>query len=126
MVLKKFILRTCLNSRSSEEARQAPQDCADPQIIKTRLNKPHSYVFKFVNLTVVIYICILFLTRSLNYVLTAGKMMSRKPITRCSMRAPKLKEAETSEGSSPGIARQLGYTPRVDPVIKNSTKKDFV
>jgi hypothetical protein len=61
-----------------------------------------------------------------NYVLAAGKMSPRNPTTRRSPRAPKLKEAETGEGSSPGTARQLEYTPRVEPVIKTSTKKSFV
>jgi hypothetical protein len=53
-------------------------------------------------------------------------MPPRNPTTRCSPRAPKLKEAETGEGSSPGTVRQLEYTPRVELVIKTSTKKAFV
>jgi hypothetical protein len=53
-------------------------------------------------------------------------MPPRNPTTRCSPRAPKLKEAETGEGSSPGTARQLEYAPRAEPVIKTSTKKYFV
>jgi hypothetical protein len=61
-----------------------------------------------------------------NYVLVAGKMSSRKPTTKCSPRAPKLMEDEMGEGSSPGTARQLEFTPRVESVIKTSTKKAFV
>jgi hypothetical protein len=53
-------------------------------------------------------------------------MSSRKTITKRSSRAPKLKEAEAGEGSSPGTVRQFEYTPRVEPVIKTSTKKSFV
>jgi hypothetical protein len=52
-------------------------------------------------------------------------MPSRNPTTRCSLRAPKLKEAETSEGSSPGTARQLEYTPREEPVIKPQQRNPF-
>jgi hypothetical protein len=47
------------------------------------------------------------------------------PITKCSSRVPKLKEDETSEGSSLGTTRQLENTPRAKPVIRTSTKKDF-
>jgi hypothetical protein len=46
-------------------------------------------------------------------------------MTRCSPRAPKLKEAEVGEGSSPGAARKLEFATRVEPVIKKSTKKAF-
>jgi hypothetical protein len=53
------------------------------------------------------------------------KMPPRKPMTRRSPRAPKLKEAEIGEGSSPGTVRQLEFSPRVEPVIKTSTKKAF-
>jgi hypothetical protein len=53
-------------------------------------------------------------------------MPPRKPMTRRSPREPKLKEAEIGEGSSPGTARQLEYAPRVEPVIKTSTKKAFI
>jgi hypothetical protein len=52
-------------------------------------------------------------------------MPPRKPTTRRSPRAPKLKEAEVGEGSSPDTARQLEFSPRVEPVIKTSTKKEF-
>jgi hypothetical protein len=51
-------MRTSLNSKSSKEEKKVSRDCVDPQIIKTRLKKMHRYVFKFVNLKVVIYICI--------------------------------------------------------------------
>jgi hypothetical protein len=50
----------------------------------------------------------------------------RNPTTRCSPREPKLTEAETGEGSSLGVARQLEYTPREEEVIKTSTHKTFV
>jgi hypothetical protein len=53
-------------------------------------------------------------------------MSSRKPTTRRSPREPKLKEAEIGEGSSPWIAKQLEYAPKVDPVIKTAMKKSFV
>jgi hypothetical protein len=53
-------------------------------------------------------------------------MPPRKPTTRCSLREPKLKEAKTGEGYSPGAARKLEHTARVEPVIKTSTKKAFV
>jgi hypothetical protein len=61
-----------------------------------------------------------------NYVLAAGKRNPRNPTTKRSPRAPKLKEAEIGEGSFPGTARQLEYAPRVEPVIKISTKKAFI
>jgi hypothetical protein len=61
-----------------------------------------------------------------NYVLATGKMCQRNPTTRCLPRAPKIKEAETSEGYSPDTARKLEYTPMVELVIKTSTKKAFV
>jgi hypothetical protein len=61
-----------------------------------------------------------------NYVLDAGKISLRKPITRHSPREPKLKEAETDEFSYPGTMRQLQYTPRAKLVLKTSTKKSFV
>jgi hypothetical protein len=38
---------------------------------------------------------------------------------------PKLKEPEVGEGSSPGAAKQLEFSPRPEPVIKTSTKKVF-
>jgi hypothetical protein len=52
-------------------------------------------------------------------------MPPRKPTTRHSLRAPKLKEAEIGEGSSPDTARQLEFYPRAEPIIKTSTKKAF-
>jgi hypothetical protein len=53
-------------------------------------------------------------------------MLLRKPTTKRLLREPKLKEDEIGEGSSPGTMRQLEYAPRVEPVIKTSTKKSFV
>jgi hypothetical protein len=53
-------------------------------------------------------------------------MPPRNPTTRRSSRAPKLKEPEVGEGSSPGVAKQLEYTLRLEPVIKTSTKKVFI
>jgi hypothetical protein len=61
-----------------------------------------------------------------NYVLVVGKIPSRNPTTKCSTRSPKLKEAETNEGSSLGTARQLEYTPREVSIIKTSTKKALI
>jgi hypothetical protein len=53
-------------------------------------------------------------------------MPPRKSTTRRSSRAPKLKEPELGEGSSPGVTRQLEFTQRPEPVIKTSTKKSFI
>lgn len=53
-------------------------------------------------------------------------MPPRNPTTRCSPRAPNIKEPETCEGSSPGTARQLEYAPRPEPVIKTTTRKVFI
>jgi hypothetical protein len=53
-------------------------------------------------------------------------MPPRKPTNRRSLRAPKLKEPEVGEGSSLGIAKQLEYTLRLEPVIKTTTKKVFI
>jgi hypothetical protein len=52
-------------------------------------------------------------------------MPQRKPMTRCSPREPKLKEAEVGEGYAPGTTRKLGFYIRVESVIKTSTKKEF-
>jgi hypothetical protein len=52
-------------------------------------------------------------------------MPPRKPTTRHSPRAPKLKEAEIGEGSSPGAARQIDFSTKMEPVIQTSTKKVF-
>jgi hypothetical protein len=49
----------------------------------------------------------------------------RNPTTRHSPREPKIKEEKIGEGSSPGIAGQLEYTPRAEPIVKTSTKKSF-
>jgi hypothetical protein len=48
------------------------------------------------------------------------------PTIRRSLRAPKLKEIEVGEGSSPGIAKQLEYTPRPEPIIKTKMEKVFI
>jgi len=53
-------------------------------------------------------------------------MPPRKPMTRCSPREPNIKEVEIGEVSSPSTVRQLEYTPRVEPIIKTSTKKYFI
>jgi hypothetical protein len=55
-----------------------------------------------------------------------GKIPPRKPMTRRLPRAPKLKEENIGEGSSLFIARQLEYAPKAEPVIKTSTKKEFI
>jgi hypothetical protein len=52
-------------------------------------------------------------------------MPPRKPTTRRSLRAPKLKEADIGEGSLPDTARQIYFTTKVEPVIRTSTKKAF-
>jgi hypothetical protein len=52
-------------------------------------------------------------------------MPPRKPTTRRSLRASKLKEPEVGEGSSPVAAKQLEFSPRPEPVIRTSTKKVF-
>jgi hypothetical protein len=49
-----------------------------------------------------------------------------KSTTRRSSRTPKLKETEVGEDSSPRVIRQLEYMPRLEHVIKTSTKKAFV
>jgi hypothetical protein len=53
-------------------------------------------------------------------------MPPRKATTRRSTRAPKLKEPEVGEGSSPRSAKQLEFTLRPKPVIKTSMKKAFI
>jgi hypothetical protein len=53
-------------------------------------------------------------------------MPPRNPTTRCSPRAPKLKEAEIDEGSSPGTVRPLEYARRVELVIKTLMNKEFI
>jgi hypothetical protein len=58
--------------------------------------------------------------------LVAGTMPLKKPTTRKSPRAPKLQEPEVGEGSSPTVARQLEFSPKPVPIIKTTTKKDFV
>jgi hypothetical protein len=54
-----------------------------------------------------------------------GTMPPRKPTTKRSPRAPKLKEPEVGEGSSPMTAKQLEFSPRSEPVIRTSTNKYF-
>jgi hypothetical protein len=53
-------------------------------------------------------------------------MSLRNPTTRHSSRAPKVKELEVGEGSSPGISKKLEYVPRPEPVIKTTMKKVFI
>jgi hypothetical protein len=53
-------------------------------------------------------------------------MLPKNPTTIRSSRAPKIKEPETSEGSSPRTMRQLEYVPRLKPVIKTTTKKVLI
>jgi hypothetical protein len=53
-------------------------------------------------------------------------MSPRNPTTIRSSRASKLKEPEVAEGSSPRAAKQLEFSLRPQPVIKTSTKKDFI
>jgi hypothetical protein len=53
-------------------------------------------------------------------------MSSRNPTIVRSPRAPKLKELETGEGSSPRTVRQLGYVPRTDLIVKTTKKKVFI
>jgi hypothetical protein len=55
----------------------------------------------------------------------AGTMPSKKPTTRKSLRVSKLKEPDVGEGSSPVVAKQLEFTPKLVPVIKTSTKEVF-
>jgi hypothetical protein len=57
--------------------------------------------------------------------LIVGTMPPRKPTTRRSRRTPKLKEPDLGEGSSPGVTKQLKYTPRPELVIKTTKKKVF-
>jgi hypothetical protein len=56
-------------------------------------------------------------------ILVVGTMPPKKPSTRQSSRAPKLKESEVREGSSPGPTKQLEFSPKPKPVINTSTKK---
>jgi hypothetical protein len=85
------------------------------------------YVLIFISSTIVIFIYQNSICYTVsNDVLSAGKIPPRKPMTRLSPRAPKLKEAEIGEGYYPNTTRQLEYAPRVDPFIKNSTKKAFI
>jgi hypothetical protein len=53
-------------------------------------------------------------------------MPPMKPMTKRSLRALKLKEADIGEGSSLSTKRQLEYSPRVELVIKTLTKKAFI
>jgi hypothetical protein len=93
-------------------------------IIKTNFNKLKRYVSKSVYSLLIIYICApYFIAQSLNYVIVVGKRLPRNPTTKRSPRAPKLKEDDIGEGSSLGTTRQMEYAPRVDPIIKTTTKK---
>jgi hypothetical protein len=75
---------------------------------------------------VIIYICSSdFLTQSLNYALVAGKNVTEKSNHQMLTESTKAERTEIGEGSSPGTARQLEYAPRVEPVIKTTTKKYF-
>jgi hypothetical protein len=58
--------------------------------------------------------------------LVARKMPLKKPTTRKSPRAEKLQEPEVGEGSSPVVARQLEFSPKLVLVIKTTTKKAFI
>jgi hypothetical protein len=49
-----------------------------------------------------------------------------KQTTRHLSRAPKLKEIDVGKGSSPGVAKNLEYILRPNPVIKTTTKKFFI
>jgi hypothetical protein len=53
-------------------------------------------------------------------------MPPKKPTTRKSLRAPRLKEPEVGEGSSLVIARQLEFDPMLVPIIKTTSKKAFI
>jgi hypothetical protein len=46
-------------------------------------------------------------------------------MTRRSPRAPKLKEAEVGEGSSPGTARQLEFSTKVEPSSEHQLRRNF-
>jgi hypothetical protein len=79
-------------------------------------------------LTLYIYISypVFLCTSSLkDFISIAGTMPPRNPTTRRSSRVPKMKEPEVGEGSSLGAAKQLEFSPRLEPVIKTSTKKVF-
>jgi hypothetical protein len=58
--------------------------------------------------------------------LFAGIMPPRKPTTKKSPRASKLKEPEVGEVSSPMVMKQLEFSPKPVPIIKTSTKKVFI
>jgi hypothetical protein len=61
-----------------------------------------------------------------NIVLYAWKIPPRKPMTRRSPRALKLKEVETDGGYSPGMERKLEFSHRAESVIKTLTNKKFI
>jgi hypothetical protein len=50
----------------------------------------------------------------------------QKPTTRKNLRALKLQEPEMGEGSSPMVARQLEFAPKLVPFINMATKKVFI
>jgi hypothetical protein len=62
----------------------------------------------------------------LKVVLIAGTMPPKKPSTRKSPRVPKMQELEEGQGSSLAVARQLEFTPKPVPVIKTTSKEDFI
>jgi hypothetical protein len=76
-----------------------------------------------------LHICILssvaLYTVSKQFVSIAGTIPRRKPTTMRSLRVLKLKEPEVGEGSSPVATKQLEFAPRLEPVIKTTTKKVF-
>jgi hypothetical protein len=53
-------------------------------------------------------------------------MPPKNPSTRKSPRAQKLQESEIGEISSPVVARQLEFTPKIVSIIKAITKEPFV
>jgi hypothetical protein len=67
-----------------------------------------------------------FLHSLLNFILVAGKMTPRKPTTRRSSRALKLKEIELGKGSSPRVSKQLEYALREEPIINTKMKKVLI
>jgi len=56
----------------------------------------------------------------------AGTIPLRKPTTRKSPRALKLKEPDVGEGSSLVAEKQLEFDPKPVPIIKTSTKEVFI
>ena len=46
-------------------------------------------------------------------------------MTRCSPRAPKPKESEVDDGSSPDTVRHIDFSTKVEPVVYTPTKREF-